>query len=65
MKSKITYEVHYSNEQVNFHAVTIKNSSGQLITTIYSKPTDSHVHLNPTSPHPAHVIKIQRDNLLA
>ena len=57
MKSCIKYEVHHSTEQVNFLDVTVKLCSGELITTIYSKPTDAHVYLNPTSSHPLHVIK--------
>ena len=42
---------------MNFLDVTIKLDSGKLSTSIYSKPTDAHIYLNPTSSHPLHVIK--------
>ena len=57
MKSKLKYEVHHSNNQVNFLDVTVKVDNGFLSTTIYLKPTDSHVCLNVNSCHPEHVIK--------
>ena len=57
MKSTIKYEVNQSTNQVNFLDVTIKLCSGVLSTSIYSKPTDAHIYLNPTSSHPSHVIK--------
>ena len=57
MKSKIKFEVNQSTEKVNFLDVTIILKDGQLTTTIYSKPTDSHLYLNVTSCHPVHVIK--------
>ena len=57
MNSKLKYEVHHSNDQVNFLDVTVKVDNGFLSTTVYSKPTDSHVYLNVNSCHPEHVIK--------
>ena len=57
MKSCIKYQVHHSTEQINFLDVTVKNNGGELYTTVFSKPTNSHLYLNPTSSHPVHLIK--------
>ena len=57
MKSKIKFETNYSRESVNFLDVTVDLSDGKIKTSVYSKPTDSHLYLNRKSCHPTHVIK--------
>ena len=57
MKSKITFEIHQSENEVNFLDVTIRNNNGKISTTLYSKPTDSHLYLHSKSCHPHHVIR--------
>ena len=57
MKSKIKFEINQSTERVHFLDVTIMLVDGAIATTVYSKPTDSHLYLNVHSCHPEHVIK--------
>ena len=57
MKSNMKFEVNQSTEKVNFLDITIILKDGVLTTTVYSKPTDSHLYLNVNSCHPEHVIK--------
>ena len=46
MKSKIKFEINQSTERVHFLDVTIMLVDGAIATTVYSKPTDSHLYLN-------------------
>ena len=57
MKSKIEFETNFSRESVNFLDVTVDLSDGKIKTSVYSKPTDSHLYLNRKSCHPTQVIK--------
>ena len=57
MRSKIKFTVHQSSAEVNFLDVTVRMNEGKLSTTVYSKPTDSHLYLNTNSNHPSHVVK--------
>jgi hypothetical protein len=50
---KFTFE--HSTEKINFLDTTVKfDESGQLYTTLYCKPTDSHNYLLYDSAHPQH-----------
>ena len=55
--SKIKFTVHQSSSEVNFLDVCIRLMEGKLTTTVYSKPTHSHLYLNTKSNHPSHVVK--------
>ena len=57
MKSDIQFTFDQSTEQVNFLDVCVKLNQGDIMTTVYSKPTDSHLYLNSNSNHPRHVIR--------
>ena len=57
MKSDIQFTFDQSTEQVNFLDVCVKLRDGDITTTVYSKPTDSHLYLNSNSNHPRHVIR--------
>ena len=57
MKSKINFEIHQSTEKVNFLDVNVLLKDGYITTSIFSKPTVSHIYLDVTSCHPEHVIK--------
>ena len=49
---KFTMEV--SEESVNFLDTTVKLMDGQIVTDLYTKPTDSHNYLWYSSAHPRH-----------
>ena len=50
---KFTYE--FSRESVNFQDIRIiKGEGGEIITDLYTKPTDAHAYLYFTSCHPPH-----------
>ena len=57
MKSKIKFETNMSETNVNFLDVTVSIKDNKLVTSLYTKPTDSHLYLNSKSCHPDHVIK--------
>ena len=57
MKSKIRFEVHQSRKEINFLDVIVQNNEGRISTTLYSKPTDSHLYLHPQSCHPEHIVR--------
>ena len=57
MKSNIKFEVHSSNDNVNFLDVNISLHNGELKTKVYEKITNAHLYLNKSSCHPGHVIK--------
>ena len=48
---KFTHE--FSHERINFLDTTVKfDNDRKLITTLYNKPTDSHLYLHYSSAHP-------------
>ena len=57
MKSKIRFESNFSRESVNFLDVKVTLTEDKIKTSVYSKPTDSHLYLNKNSCHPNHVIE--------
>ena len=57
MKSDIKFTFYQSTEEVSFLDVCVKLIQGVITTTVYSKPTDSHLYLNSNSNHPRHVIR--------
>ena len=57
MKSNIKFTVSQSTEEVNFLDVRIISKNGNITTSVYSKPTDSHLYLNSKSNHPRHIIR--------
>ena len=57
MKSRIKFEVNISQNSVNFLDVKVILDTDKLKTTLFTKPTDSHLYLNNSSCHPSHVIK--------
>ena len=57
MKSKIKFTVNQSTDEVSFLDVRVMNKNGKISTSVYSKPTDSHLYLSQTSNHPKHVLK--------
>jgi predicted GIY-YIG superfamily endonuclease len=52
---KFTFES--SNERVSFLDVCIQLVDCKVITSLYSKPTDAHSYVLPTSSHPYHIFK--------
>ena len=57
LKSKIKFTVNHSTSEVNFLDVCVRLKDGNICTTTYSKPTDSHLYLNTQSNHPSHIIR--------
>ncbi len=50
----IQFTAEYSQEKVNFLDTTVFFIDNRLVTTLYTKPTDSHSYLNFESCHPMH-----------
>ena len=50
----IEFELVYSQQILNVLDVTMHLVHGFIRTDVYSKPTDSHLYLPPTSAHPEH-----------
>ena len=57
MKSKIKFEIHFSTNEVHFLDITVSLKHGKLRTTLFTKPTDSHLYLNTSSCHWSHLLK--------
>ena len=58
MKSKIKFEIHLSTNEVHLLDVIVYLKNGKLRTTLFTKPTHSHLYLNTSSCHPSYVLKI-------
>ena len=56
MGSTIKFTASQSTEEVSFLDVRVVMKNGQISTSVYSKPTDSHLYLSQTSNHPKHMI---------
>ena len=52
----IQFTMEYSNDKINFLDTTIQISNGSLVSTLYTKPTDSHSYLLYESCHPKHIV---------
>ena len=50
----IKFTTSVSDSAVNFLDVTVKISEGKISTDLYTKPTDKHLYLLPSSCHPRH-----------
>ena len=51
---KFTHE--YSTTEINFLDTTVKlGKDRRLVTTLYNKPTDTHLYLHHSSAHPTNV----------
>ena len=55
--STIKFELVYSKSKLNVLDVSLHLVDGFIQTDVYSKPTDSHLYLSPSSAHPKHVFK--------
>ena len=53
----IKFELVHSESKLNVLDVTLHLVDGFIQTDVYSKPTDSHLYLPPSSAHPKHVFK--------
>ena len=53
----INFELVYSENKLNVLDVTLHLVDGFIQTDVYSKPTDNHLYLPPSSAHPKHVFK--------
>ena len=53
----IKFELVFSESRLNVLDVTLYLVDGFIKTDVYSKPTDSHLYLPPSSSHPKHVFK--------
>ena len=57
LRSTMKFTVNQSTNEVNFLDECVKLKDGKIVTTVYSKPTDSHLYLNIRSNHPYHIIR--------
>ena len=57
MKSVIKFEISQSSKIINFLEVCITLNQQTLSTTVFSKPTETPIYLNPKFCHPNHAIK--------
>ena len=57
MKSVIKFEISESTKTINFLDICITLNQQTLSTTVFSKPADAHIYLNPKSCHPEHMIR--------
>ena len=57
MKSVIKFKISQYAKTINFLDVCITLNQQNLSTTVFSKPTDAHIYLNPKSCHPEHMIR--------
>ena len=57
MKSAIKFEISQSTKTISFLDVCITLNQQTLSTTVFSKPADAHIYLNPKSCHPEHMIR--------
>jgi hypothetical protein len=48
----IKFTCTHSNDKINFLDLTLHLVNGRIETDVYSKPTDSHLYLPPSSSHP-------------
>ena len=53
----IKFELVHSESKLNVLDVTLHLVDGFIRTDVYSKPTDSHLYLPPSSAHPKHVFR--------
>ena len=53
----IHFKLIYSKESVEYLDCKIYKSNNKLQTTLYSKPSDTHAYLVPTSCHPTHIVR--------
>ena len=57
MKSVIKFKISQYAKTINFLDVCITLNQQNLFITVFSKPTDAHIYLNPKSCHPEHMIR--------
>ena len=57
MRSVIKFEIPQSSKIINFLDVCITLNQRTLTTTVFSKPTDTPIYLNPKFCYPDHIIK--------
>ena len=57
MKSKIKFDVNISQNSANFSEVKVILDNETFKTTLFTKPTNSHLNLNYNSCHPSLVIR--------
>ena len=54
---KIHFKLVYSKESVEYLDCKVYKNNNKLQTTLYSKPSDTHAYLVPTSCHPTHIVR--------
>ena len=54
---RIKYKLSYSRDSIEYLDTKVYIKDGQIHTTLYSKPSDTHDYLHPSSCHPKHICK--------
>ena len=57
LESKLNFTMEFSRESVVFLDLRLTIKGTRVESSMYSKPSDSHAYLLPTSCHPAHICK--------
>ena len=57
LESKLKFTIEFSRESVVFLDLRLTVKGSKVESSMYSKPSDSHAYLLPTSCHPAHICK--------
>ena len=57
LHSNINFELNYNTESIEYLNCKVYKSDNKLKTTVFSKPSDTHSYLVPTSCHPTHIVK--------
>ena len=63
LENGIKFEMRHSTQGVEYLDTYIYDVDGELKTKLYSKPSDTHAYLPPTSCHPYHILKNNPDQV--
>ena len=57
LNPKLRFTINFSKESIEYLDVTVRLVDNNITTAMYSKPSDTHAYLLPTSNHPTHICK--------
>ena len=57
LNPKLRFTIKYSKESIEYLDVTVRLVDSKITTAMYSKPSDSHAYLLPSSNNPTHICK--------
>ena len=57
LNPKLRFTINMSEESIEYLDVVVSVTGQKITTAMYSKPSDTHAYLLPTSNHPTHICK--------